>query len=251
MRSLVRKKLNQLKIIQYNEKNSVYLSNNSDWHLSDSPYKSKVIINLLEQENLNPKSIFDVGCGYGSILKSLQEHLPKDIIFKGFDVSPDAISYAKKFECNNLNFVHGSFTEYNITCDLLLMIDVFEHVPDYLKFINDNVLNSQYSIFHIPIDISVESILRKSYLWTREKFGHIHYFTSDLAIEILKDQDLDILRVVYTSELDLPRSSVGSKIAYPLRRFFELIFGRRISSIFLGGYSIMVLVKNKNFNVQK
>jgi SAM-dependent methyltransferase len=240
-----------MKIKHYTEKNSDYLCNNPDWHLSDSPYKSKVIINLIEQENLNLKSIFDVGCGYGSILKSLQDHFPKDIIFKGFDISPDAISYAKKFECNNLSFVYGSFTEFNNTCDLLLMIDVFEHVPDYINFINDNVLNSQYSIFHIPIDISIESILRKSYLWTRENFGHIHYFTSDLAIEILKDFDLEVLRIVYTSELDLPRSSVGSKIAYPFRRFFELIFGRRISSIFLGGYSIMVLVKNKNSHVQK
>jgi ubiquinone/menaquinone biosynthesis C-methylase UbiE len=240
-----------MKIKQYIEKNSDYLDNNPDWHLSDSPYKSKVIINLIEQEKLKPKTIIDVGCGYGAILKSLQDHFPKEIIFKGFDVSPDAISYAKKFEYNNLSFVHGNFTEFNDNCDLLLMIDVFEHIPDYLKFINENVRKSQYSIFHIPLDFSIESIIRKSYLWTREKFGHLHYFTSDLAIEILQDLNLDVLRVVYTSELDLPRSSIGSKIAYPFRRLFELVLGRRISSIFLGGYSIMVLVKNKNLYVKK
>ena len=44
--------------------------------------------------------------------------------------------------------------------DVLLVIDVFEHVPDYLGFIEKLRQKADLKVFHIPLDLSVSSIVR-------------------------------------------------------------------------------------------
>jgi len=44
--------------------------------------------------------------------------------------------------------------------DSLLCIDVFEHVEDYIGFVKTLKSKATYKIFHIPLDISVLSVIR-------------------------------------------------------------------------------------------
>ena len=56
---------------------------------------------------------------------------------KGFDISPQAISIASKKEKSNLTFYNEDFLEStDASSDLLLLLDVFEHIPDYRGYLN-------------------------------------------------------------------------------------------------------------------
>jgi 2-polyprenyl-3-methyl-5-hydroxy-6-metoxy-1,4-benzoquinol methylase len=46
--------------------------------------------------------------------------------------------------------------------DVVMAIDVFEHVEDYLGFIRRLRVKGEYKVFHIPLDLSVQTVLRVS-----------------------------------------------------------------------------------------
>ncbi len=129
--------------------------------------------------------------------------------------------------------------------DVLLVIDVFEHVPDYMGFIELCKLKANYKIYHIPLDIHVSSVLRNSFVRNRYSIGHLHYFTADSALATLKDTGHEIVDYFYTSGSlgnFKHRPSIKTAIANVPRWLFSklsLPFTARI----LGGYSLLVLAK--------
>ena len=54
-----------------------YLKKNPTWHVEDSLWKSKMILKMITQNDIMPKTICEVGCGAGEILKQLQLNMPK------------------------------------------------------------------------------------------------------------------------------------------------------------------------------
>ena len=51
-----------------------YLLKNRTWDVEDSPWKVKRIIELINKNNISPKSIVDIGCGAGEIIKLIWRH---------------------------------------------------------------------------------------------------------------------------------------------------------------------------------
>ena len=137
----------------YKDENGEYLQNNPTWHVEDSPWKAKQIIKMLNLNPIYPKSIAEVGCGSGEILNQLYLSMPKDVSFTGYDISSDAISLAKPREKDRLEFKHDDFLETTVKFDLLLMIDVFEHVDNYLGFLTLCKNKAKNIIFHIPYSV--------------------------------------------------------------------------------------------------
>jgi hypothetical protein len=77
---------------------------------------------------------------------------------------------------------------FNAHFDIVMAIDVFEHVEDYFGFLRKLRGKAEYKIFHIPLELSVQSVLRSSIIIEgRKSVGHIHYFTKETALETLKD----------------------------------------------------------------
>ena len=125
--------------------------------------------------------------------------MPYDVQFTGYDISSDAINFAKQRLKDRLEFNNENFLKTNSTYDLLLMMDVFEHVDDYIGFLKSCKNKSTYTIFHIPLDITVEGILRKKIIYGRNTFGHLHYFTKETAISTLVDAGYEIIDFFYTT----------------------------------------------------
>lgn len=227
----------------YNQKQSEYLSNNPTWHEEDSPWKAKQIERLLSRNTLNLSTVAEVGCGAGEILNQLHAKLNPDIIFSGYDISPDAHEIAKKKTKDRLMFFHENFLEKSVSFDLLLMMDVFEHVEDYFGFIKNCSKKANYKIFHIPLDISVSSVLRNEIINGRKSVGHIHYFMKDTALSTLKDCDLEIIDYIYTSgAVELSNRKFKTRLLNIPRRFFFKICPDLCVRVF-GGYSILVLAR--------
>jgi 2-polyprenyl-3-methyl-5-hydroxy-6-metoxy-1,4-benzoquinol methylase len=227
----------------YTEENGEYLKNNPTWHVEDSPWKANQIIKILKRNKIEPKTIAEIGCGAGEILNQLHMHLPKEITFTGYDISSDAISLAKSREKERLHFKNENLVETNEKFDVLLMIDVFEHVEDYLGFIKSTKKLAKNTIFHIPLDISVQAILRNKLMIGRESVGHIHYFMKDTAIATLQDAGYEVLDYFYTpTTLDLPQHTLKAKLAILPRKLMFMV-SKDLAAKILGGFSLIVITK--------
>ena len=135
--------------------------------------------------------------------------------------------------------------EHDKHYDILLMIDVFEHVRDYMGFIESWKKRAHYKIFHIPLELSVSSILRNTLLEPRRSVGHLHYFTAESALETLKDTGHEIIDYNFTSgaiDLYRLRPKFKTAIANAPRRIVSK-FSVPLSARLFGGFSLLVLTK--------
>src|SRR5271167_4469460 len=157
-----------------------YLKHNPSWHAEESPFKVRQIVRMLKRQNLSPASICDVGCGAGVVLAQLQPHLTPDCDCWGYDVSPDAITMCASRGNKKLQFRNCDIRcdETDRFFDLLLMLDVFEHVEDYMGLVRAIRSKGKFKLFHIPLDLSVQAVARKNgLLRRRDDHAHLHYFT--------------------------------------------------------------------------
>jgi hypothetical protein len=222
-----------------------YFENNPSWHVGDSSWKSEQIMRMMKQHNLQPTTLCEVGCGAGEILNQLYEQLPATQLY-GYEVSPQAFELCVKREKERLHFLLGDLLETQEKFDLLLCIDVFEHIPDYLFFLEKLREHSNHFIFHIPLDLSLLTILRPGRLiQSRYGVGHLHIFTYELALAVLKDTGYEILDSFFTAGgLELPknRRRVRTVLAN-LPRSVVGKFSEQLSAQLFGGYSLLVLAK--------
>lgn len=229
---------------QYTKENSSYLKANPTWHSEDSPWKADQILRIISKNDIQFTSVVEVGCGVGEILNQLSLKLDdKKIMFSGYEIAPDAYKEAIKRENEFIKFYNEDLSFQDRVFDLLLMIDVFEHVEDYFSFLRNHKSKAVYKIFHIPLDISVLNIVRNVPMKTRMAVGHLHYFTKETAIAALKDTGYEIIDTMYTPVMtEVNNKKFSTKIANIFRRLFCKISPDLTSRIF-GGYSLMVLAK--------
>jgi ubiquinone/menaquinone biosynthesis C-methylase UbiE len=223
---------------------ATYADNNPTWHEEDSPWKAGHIRRILEDHNIPHRRICEIGCGVGGILLNLEQSLP-DTNLTGYEISPYAFSKAKERETERTKFVFGDATlvkdeEFDVT----LVIDVIEHVEDYIAFLKNIKTIGKYKVFHIPLDLSVQSVFRISPITgQRESVGHIHYFFKDTALATLRDCGYKIIDYRYTaSRLELPNQTISSQMMrLPRRLLYSL--SKDFAVRLVGGYSLLVLVE--------
>jgi len=226
----------------YND--GTYLESNPTWHEEDSPWKAMQIRKIIENNPIDPNRICEIGCGAGEILRQLAEHYNHKEFF-GYEISAQAFKLCESKSRPNLNFKHLDLlqedTEY---FDVVMALDVFEHVEDYFSFLRRLKEKAEYKIFHIPLDLSVQTVLRSSpILRARKSVGHIHYFTKETALETLKDTGYEIIDYFYTGGLlELPNRGWKANLLKVPRKITFLI-NENLAVRFLGGYSLMVLTR--------
>lgn len=222
-----------------------YLEKNPTWHEEDSAWKAQHILRMVDRNSLTPKTVCEVGCGAGEILNQLYQQMPADVTFSGYDISPQAHELSKQKEQDRLHFhLKDLLDEKDTLFDLLLVIDVFEHVEDYIGFLKGIRTKAAYKMFHIPLDISVQRVLlSKPILKRRREIGHIHYFTKETALATLVDTGYEIIDHFYTAgSLDLAASSFIYSIGrWPLKLASKI--NQDLTVRILGGHSLMVLTK--------
>jgi SAM-dependent methyltransferase len=231
-----------------------YLEKVKDWHLSDSHWKASKVFQMIEKNHLEFNSICDVGCGAGQILVDLQEKLKANVSLAGFDISPQAIEIAKPKENARLKFYNEDFLASDAASpDVLLLLDVFEHIPDYLGFLERLRKKSDWIVFHIPLDFCARSVLRKSYymLYMRENFGHLHYFSKETALATLSDLGYDIIDYFFTVDDEIggirAQKGMREKIQYVIRKNLFRIKPDFTAAIFTH-FNLMVLARGDRKN---
>ena len=227
------------------DNDGTYLGHNPTWHTEDSAWKAKQILKLLADNRLSPKTVCEVGCGAGEILVQLKRNLADDCRFCGYDISPQAHALAATRADDRLEFhLRNLLDEPMQRFDLLMAIDLVEHVDDYLGLLRGLLPRAEYKIFHIPLDLSAYTVLRSHpILDIREEVGHIHYFTTETALAALCDTGYEIVQWCYPPD-DAPLAGmpVKQKILALLRRgLFRLNADFSVRA--LGGRSLLVLAR--------
>lgn len=227
-------------------KDGTYLSKNPSWHLEDSPFKAKYIHKILSRASITPTSLVEVGCGVGGILSELHERYYTNANFTGYDISPEAIALAKEQHARkNIQFFCRDIDQINSEFDVLIAADVFEHVPDYLGFLQSCRRLAQYKLFHIPLDIHMSSVFRGTFPSGLKSIGHLHYFSQESALEILSHSGYRIVDSLLTPgaiELAKLHPSIRKTLANIPRRLVST-FSDRWACRLLGGYSLLVLAE--------
>jgi cyclopropane fatty-acyl-phospholipid synthase-like methyltransferase len=221
-----------------------YLTRNNNWHSEDSPWKARQIIKILARNAIRPSTVCEIGCGAGEILNQLHAKLPPGTMYYGYEISPQAHAMALQREKEGLTFLLKDILEEDVFYDVALIIDVIEHVQDFYGFLQKIKNKATYKIFHIPLDLSVQTVWRsKPILKGRKQVGHIHYFTKETALAALEDMGYTIADHFYTSGMvEIRGKSFQTKLLIWPRR---LLFGiqQDFAARLLGGYSLMVLAK--------
>jgi cyclopropane fatty-acyl-phospholipid synthase-like methyltransferase len=225
--------------------NGTYLENNLTWNAEDSPWKARQIAKILRKNNITPSTVCEVGCGAGEILNCLANEYGDQVVFSGYEISPQAFELCKNKERRNLSFYLEDIKgDSDVFFDIVMAIYVVEHVEDYFGFLRKLRAKGTYKIFHIPLELSVQMVLRNSpILRGRASVGHIQYFTKDTALATLKDTGYEVVDYFYTgSMLDLPnRGWKANLLKLPRKLCFAI--HQDLTVRILGGYSLLVLAR--------
>jgi SAM-dependent methyltransferase len=236
-----------------------YLKKNPTWHIRESPWKAREIVRMMQQNNLVPNTICEVGCGAGEILRRLQTSMEDGCTLWGYEISPQAFALCKSRENEKLHFKLADIRdEKDAYFDLILIMDVLEHMEDYFSFLREIKPKSQYKIIQVPLDVSVRAVLGGKLIGYREAYGHIHYFTKEIALQMLRDVGYEVLDHFYTGErlaipweevrenpLILPRKLLGKIKRQLLYLPSALLFAihQDLAARIFGEWRLLILAK--------
>lgn len=226
-------------------RDGAYLAANPGWHEEDAPFKAAWIHALLDRNGLCPERVGEVGCGAGGVLDELRKRMPGSS-FTGYEVSPQAYELCLRREAPGMSFRLADLRaeDPRVSFDLLLCIDVVEHVEDCFGFLRDLRGRAPHTVFHIPLELFALSMIYRGFLLSqRRKSGHIHSFTRDLVLALLADCGYEVVDTCYTPGYTLPHAygwkdsvaNVARRLVYPI--------APDLAVRLFGGFSLLVLAR--------
>jgi hypothetical protein len=221
--------------------NGKYLALNPTWHVEHSPWKANQVLTMIAKHNIQPRTIAEIGCGAGEILHQLSLNL-RETSFCGFDISEEAIALARTRQTEHVHFFQLDFCDSKGTFDLLLLMDVIEHVEDCFGLLRGVRERAEYKIMHIPLQLVILQILRNSPMKSRKSAGHIHYFAKQTALALLEDTGYQVLDWVYTPVYQMGPRDIAHR-AINVLHSLTMKIAPDFSQMMLGGCSLLVLAR--------
>ena len=223
--------------------NGEYLQKNPTWHVEYSPSKAENVLRLLAKQNLQPRTICEVGCGAAEVLRQLQLRMSPECRFWGYDIAPPAIEMAKERENDRLKVQLADFGELETPYfDLLLMLEVIDHVEDYLGFLRMLRTRAKWKIISFSLDISVQSAVRTGVFsrW-RDTLRHLHHFNTEIALDTLRHAGYQVVDCCY-GPWPNQSSGISAMLLQAVRSLTFAVDQARSARIF-GGYNLVVLAR--------
>jgi len=222
-----------------------YAVDNPDWHEDDAPWKAAHIRTILERNDIQWKTLADIGCGTGAIVGILSKDYPQSRM-EGFEVSPYAHDLSRKRASENLTFSMENAFQSGKQFDVTMAIDVVEHVENPFEFLRAMRTMSRWQVIHIPLDMNALAVGRGWVLpEARRALGHIHYFSRDSALSMIAEAGLETIDSFYTAwAIDQSYKTWKKRLAaWPRRLAFRAAPDATVRLV--GGWSLMVLSRSK------
>lgn len=217
-----------------------YLKENPSWHTEDSPYKTQLIIDTLTKNKVAFTTCADIGCGAGLVTELLAKHYTNKQ-FSGYELSPDAQPLIEQREkLYNLSYYNNNLLTSDKKYDLVICLDVFEHVEDFFGFLKSLKLKGRRFIFNIPLDMNVMKLVTNGIQYAREEVGHLHYFNYFSAIATLKECGFNVKSADLSAAfLKIPPRNKRQAAILPVR-LLSVLFGKHFAARMFGGVSLVV-----------
>lgn len=223
-----------------------YHDSNPDWHQEESKFKASLVLDFIKKFHLPTGLVVEVGCGAGEILAELRKDLPAGSVLNGYDISPQAIQIAAKKAGPQLSYFLDDYTKLtDAKADLVLVMDVVEHIDDVYSFLRRLRDKGSNFIFHVPLDMSCRTLLKPHVLLQqRTSVGHIHYFTEETVLWMLRDVGFELGYVMYTKpDVDLIKPASFKQWLKKILRKLSYSINKKLSVKLWGGYSALILAK--------
>jgi SAM-dependent methyltransferase len=221
-----------------------YRKRNPEWHAEEASWKVAQIVRMLDRHHLHPGTVCDVGCGAGEVLAQLQRRVGDGCELWGYDVSPHALELCAPKANTRLHFQLGDPPPVGDRprFDLLLILDVVEHVDDCYGFLRRLRGLGRHTLIHLPLDLSVQTVVRpRSLQHVREEYGHLHYFTRETGLSLLRDTGYAVVDSAYTARaLEQPTRELRRRLMRWPRTLLAAI-SVELAATLLGGWSLLVL----------
>lgn len=141
-------------------------------------------------KDLSPKTILDVGCGEGSMLKALMDVHP-GAAGTGLEVSPQAVALAERVvPTGDFKTCDVSTNTLDQTFDLVVSADVVEHIED------DATAIQNMAAMTAPGGRLIISTLQGRMRNFERQVGHVRNYTAGELEEKMKAAGLTVERVV-------------------------------------------------------
>lgn len=237
-----------------------YINRNPSLHQEDSSWKVSKITPLIMKamKNIDKEEInlLDIGGGAGQILKMVSKNIEdkhdRKVNNFALDLSPGILEIQKEnnpgLKCLNEDICNNSLKDKEI--DIILMIDVLEHIP------NDDVALKElrrifdFAILKVPLENNMYSklltFLKRNK--SREQVGHINFYTLN-ELKSLISNNGEIVDLYFTNVFKFYRSSeyykkrlrMADKLINIIGDFTIRVFPRMCSLLFMD--FVMILVK--------
>jgi SAM-dependent methyltransferase len=221
-----------------------YLRRNPTYHVEDAPWKASHVLTMMERHGLSPATVCEVGCGAGQVLVELQGRMPPGVRFHGYDVSAAAIDLCRRKANRCLDFTCSDVAAIpSPAAEMLLCLDVIEHVPDCPAFLRALLPLAPYKLFHIPVELSLYKCLVPGRLrLATARYGHVRFFTRTSALRALEEAGHQIVDDFYTVPGVECGKTLESRIgAIPVTLVSRVSPG--LSARLFGAHSLMVLAR--------
>lgn len=221
-----------------------YVARNPGYHTEDSAWKAERILALLTRNRVQAASVCEVGCGAGGVLAELQQRLPAATDCTGYEISPEGIRRCGPKANARLRFVLGDFTALATpSYDLLLCIDVLEHIEDCRGFARALRSRAALKVFHIPLELSLyKAALPGRLLASTARFGHIHFFNRETALDLLTGAGYEILDACYTPSGIACGRTLEARLGRAPVRLVSWIHAGLAARLF-GAHALLVLAR--------
>ena len=221
-----------------------YAARNPTWHEEDGPAKAAGLYALLDKHQIRPKTVLEVGCGTGAVLASMMDWWRADDLSptcEGWDLAEPPIARAQTRSTDRLTFHHGAMPA-DCRADLLLCVDVFEHLDDDVAFLRDLRAHAPWMLFRIPLDDSMVDRATGRTASFRQQYGHLHAYTRRTALERIEQAGIDVV------DWDFHRIEPevhGLRVVLSAVRSVAFRAQRRLAVRVLGGWSLLVLGRSR------
>jgi len=223
-----------------------YGRDNPGWHAEDAPHKAKILAEVLRGLEPVPELVVDVGCGTGGVLAHLKALLDRAGLertrYQGWDVAPEAVERARALAGPRLDFVLGDLAAAELRADLVLCVDVVEHLVDDLAFLVALRSRGQRFLFRLPLDLSALDVVRPHRLLAaRRRWGHLHAYSRATALQLLSEAGYRALQVSYDRVPPEVEGLRGRAVDAVRRGAFRIAPHATVAV--LGGWSLVVLAE--------
>lgn len=170
-------------------------------HIEDSPRKIREIKHVVPG-SFRANSILDIGCSTGLITRAVGETYKAKIV-DGLDVSEPALDLARSqlsvFQESHIFQEEFEDHETQRLYDLVMFIDVLEHMSDPVGALKKASEMGRYSVVRSPLEQTrmnrlIKNHGGKNYMKLMgERYGHIHHFNMDSLSTLFHEGGFDVI----------------------------------------------------------